>query len=384
MEKTIFSIFGWLIGLLIAGGMFTWFVALLRRPLRMRNEAEIILDLIESADREGKAIEREFVELARQNDRSLGPHFHVFTSWLGQGHPLAEAIRRTPNLMPDPIRHMLIHGLENDSLKLVFPCCRQRLDEADNRWRTAMGVITGSGCGTVIIALPLFLFIWLFTLPKFNAIAEDMMGNRLNEMAPLLGTMQNGNLLIAFGVVYSLILLNVWLFSGLSPARGMFPWLELLGRRLSSLRNRLPWLRLRLERDLSTLLAGFIDAGMPAEAALAHAGKAVGDSRIQSRAEAARRMLGEGCPLEQALARVSPDKQFAWHLRNAGKAKSGFTETLRVWHETLSARAAFKETAAAQVSTTLLIISTGALVGYVCTAIFQFLSVSIEKLAGIW
>lgn len=380
MENAFQTIFFWVVFAAIGSLVITWMVALMRRPLCIRNETEIILDLIESADREGKAIEREFVELAKQNDPALGPHFYLFTSWLGQGRPLVEAIRKTPTLMTEPIRHMLIHGLENDSLKQVLPCCRQRLEEADNRCRTTMGVLTGSGCGANLLVLPVMLLIWIFILPKFDAIISDMAGARYSDLAPLFYYAKDGPLQVAFLFVYFLMFMNIWIFAGLAPARGMFPLLDAGLSHLASLRNRLPWLRLRLERDLSSLLAGFIDAGMPTETALAHAGQAVGDLRIQARAEAAGQRLSQGLQLDQALACVSPDRQFAWHLRNAGKSKSGFSESLRVWHDTLTARAAFKENAAAQISTASLIICSGVLVGYFCAAIFQFLSNLIDAL----
>lgn len=382
MEQVIiYRFFVVIVPTVIGIGLAAWMIALLRRPLRERHEAEVILDLLERADREGRAVERDFVELARQNERALGPHFQSLASWMGQGRPLAEALRKTPEILPEPIRHMLIHGLENNLLAEVISPYRLRLEEAESRWRTTMTIVTSSGCGAAVFSLPMLLFAYFAVLPKIQAIAYDMWGNSVDKIQPILASMSNHWVIWCFVALYILMFVNACLFSGFSPARGMFPIGERLFRNLSALRNRAPWLRLRLERDLSALMTGFLDAGMPAEQALVQAGEAIDDPGMQRQANLAAAKVRAGKSLEQALSGIRDDQQFRWHIRNASRSKAGFAHALGVWHDALSAKAMFREQAAAQISTTVLVILTGSLIAIVCSSIFQFLAISIDRMA---
>jgi len=361
-------------------GLTVWMVALLRRPLRERHEAEVILDLIDRAEREGRAVERDFVELAQQNDRALGSQFQILASWMGQGLPLAEALRRTPEALPEPIRLMLIHGLENNLLAQVLPACRLRLEEADSRWRTTMTVITGSGFGAALFSLPLMLYACLHVLPRIKEIAIDMWSDEIEAAQPIVAALDHDWALWCFSALYLLMLVNAGVFSGLSPARGMFPFSGLVRKALAGIRNRIPWIRLRLERDLSALMAAFLDAGLPAEQALVQAGEAVGDPALRRQALAAAARVREGRPLEEALACIRDDRQFRWHLRNAAHSRSGFAHALAVWHDALSARALFREQATSQITTAVLVMLTGALIATVSSSIFRFLSLSINQM----
>jgi len=383
IETILGSILIWLIPAAIVIGTVAWIIALLRRPLRDRHDAEVLLDLIESAIGEGRSIERDLLDLADAQDQSLGSQFYMLCTWLRAGESLATAFRKTPGILPTPIRQMLIFGLEKQTLEQVIPVCRVRLTEADSKWRAALSVVAGSGAGAAFFAVPIVLIYSTFVYPKFEAIAADIArGNPLE--APIFFALNIHVLQNCTQILALLVFLNLWIFTGVVPAKGFFPRLEWMFDRVAFLLEWLPWNRLRRQRDLTSLIATFLDAGIPEDQALAYAGDAVGDRAMQRRIEIARQRLQEGTSLPEALEVVEKRGGFRWRLRNLADHKTGFADALAVWHRSLEAKATFKEQAAVQVCTTGLILLTGLLVGALAAGICQLLTGFIHLAAAPW
>lgn len=383
IETILGSILIWLVPAAIVIGTVGWIIALLRRPLRDRHDAEVLLDIIESSVREGRSIEHDLLDLADAQDQSLGSQFFMLCTWLRAGETLATAFRKTPGILPPPIRQMLIFGLEKQTLEQVIPVCRLRLTEADSKWRAALSVVAGSGAGAAFFAVPIVIIYSVFVFPKFEAIAADMaQGNQ--EIAPLFFAFNNYVVQDFALILAVLFFLNLWIFTGVVPAKGFFPRLEWMFDRIAFLLDWLPWNRLRRQRDLTSLIAIFLDAGIPEDQALAYAGTAVGDRVMQRHIETARKRLREGSSLPEALEVVEKRGGFRWRLRNLADQKSGFADSLAVWHRSLEAKATFKEQAAVQICTTGLILLTGLLIGSLAAGICQMLTGFIHLAAAPW
>lgn len=383
IETILGSILIWLIPAAIVIGTVAWIIALLRRPLRDRHDAEVLLDIIESAIREGRSVERDLLDLADASDPSLSSHYFMLCTWLRAGESFATALRKTPGILPTPIRQMLIFGLEKQTLEQVIPVCRVRLTEADSKWRAALSVVAGSGAGAAFFAVPIVLIYSTYVYPKFEAIAADMTGNN-TLVAPIFFALNLHALRDCAYLLAALLFLNLWIFTGIVPAKGFFPRLEWMFDRVAFLLEWLPWNRLRRQRDLTSLIATFLDAGIPEDQALAYAGEAVGDRGIQRQIETARTRLKEGSSLPDALEVIEKRGGFRWRLQNLADRKTGFSEALAVWHRSLEAKASFKEQAAVQVCTTGLILLTGLLIGSLAAGICQLLTGFIHLAAAPW
>jgi len=370
----------WIVKWSLLIGLLAWIVALLRRPLRERYEAAFVLDLLESAVREGRSVERVLLDVAGTGVSAPGARFHELCSWLRSGETLAGALRRSPHALPEPIQRMLIIGLERDLVPQVLPVCRRRLAEYDSRWRAASTIVAGSGTGAAFFAVPIVAILGIFVYPKFRQIAEDM-AEGSPDIAPLFFSFNPEMFQPAFYGIAALVLVNLWLFTGIFPTRGFAPRIEWVIERFEFVKTWLPWRRLRARADLTSLIAEFLDTGMPEDLALACAGDAVGTRSARRRIETARARLRQGNPLADALEAIDDGGGFRWRIRNVVAGGSGFADALALWHRALEAKANFKEQAAVQIYTAFLISLTGLIIGTFAAGILQLL-IGLMELAG--
>jgi type II secretory pathway component PulF len=145
----------------------------------------------------------------------------------------------------------------------------------------------------------------------------------------------------------------------------------------------LPWRRKRLQRDFSTMLALLLEAEVPEAEAVTLAAEATANAVFRRRAAAAVAQLRSGAKLPDAIRAVDDSGEFRWRLANALQRPGGFIRALTGWHEALDAKAFQLEQAAAQVTTTALVLINGLIVGSFVIAVFLVL-IQLINLATLW
>jgi type II secretory pathway component PulF len=131
------------------------------------------------------------------------------------------------------------------------------------------------------------------------------------------------------------------------------------------------------------MLAMLLDAGVPEPEALSQAGEATASLPMIRRTHRATKALREGAALPEALALVDDSGELRWRIQNAAHGSGGFLKALRGWHDALDAKAFQLEQAAAQVTTTVLVLVNGLIVGIIVIGLFQALTQIING-ATLW
>jgi type II secretory pathway component PulF len=186
-----------------------------------------------------------------------------------------------------------------------------------------------------------------------------------------------------FAAGYAVLVLGVALlfFASISGPRG--PRLHPFGRWLDWLAYHLPWRNKLLKRDFSLALGLLLDADVPEGEAVRQAGKAAGNRHVQLKSEAIAAQLSRGVPLAKAIAGFDEQRQFQWRLGTAMHAGRGFVRALHGWHQSLEAEAFRKEQAAAQFTTTFLLMINGAAVCLIVMSIFGMFVAMLNQ-AVLW
>jgi type II secretory pathway component PulF len=146
---------------------------------------------------------------------------------------------------------------------------------------------------------------------------------------------------------------------------------------------RLPWRRKRLQRDFSAMLAVLLDAEVPETEAVSLAAQSTDNLAIIRRAERVRALLQEGVKLPEAIRALDNSRELQWRLSNALRRGAGFVRALTGWHEALDAKAFQLEQAAAQVTTTVLVLVNGVIVASFMIAVFLVL-ITLINTAALW
>jgi type II secretory pathway component PulF len=122
---------------------------------------------------------------------------------------------------------------------------------------------------------------------------------------------------------------------------------------------------------------------VPESDAVRFAGTASGNEQFAQVAGEIANDLKAGATLPDALARIDPAEEFKWRWNIAAQSGVPFEVALEGWHETLNARAVQNETGVANLSTTILILMNGVIVGLIVVGVFQFMTGIIEE-ALLW
>lgn len=370
-----------LLGLLPICGATYLIYFLFTLPLRRNERARMFLDLLELGLKEGRSPEAAITGAAASRDRSLGARFHLLAAYLEQGMRLASALEQVPRLVPPQIRAMLKTGERIGDMAKVLPACRQLLKDGVSQVRGALNylILVVFALTPAMVVVPLVFRIQV--LPKFNEVFAGMLAGRpLPAFTRLVFGLNSFSTFIQVGIV-SLIMVLALAYLGGPRLHG---WLH---RAMPGLQDwllcRLPWRRKRLQRDFSTMLALLLDAEVPEAEALSLAAESTGNVIIVRRAESARQLLTEGVKLPEAIGVMDDGGELKWRLANALKRGGGFLRALAGWHEALEARAFQLEQAAAQITTTVLVLFNGLIVASIVIAVFLVFVMLINE-GALW
>jgi len=131
------------------------------------------------------------------------------------------------------------------------------------------------------------------------------------------------------------------------------------------------------------MLAMLLDAEVPETEAIGLAAESTGNILFVRRAGKLRELLAGGVKLPEAIGVMDDSKELQWRLANALRRGGGFLRALAGWHEALDARAFQLEQAAAQITTTALVLFNGLIVGSVVIAVF-LVFIKLTNEAVLW
>jgi type IV pilus assembly protein PilC len=371
---------GWLVlWLLPVFGLCYAIYYFLSLPIRRRERARIVLDLIETALRRGQSLEQTIVSAAGSNDPVLGVRFQMLAAHIENGLSLEEALEAVPRLLPPEIAATLKVGLELGDLPRVLPACRKQLKDCVSQAQGALNFVLVM----VFMILPifplLFVTIMVWVMPRFQEIYKDMLpgtalpGAWLLELGYRLVFVHVGLVILLQALVLCYVggpRLKGWLRDSLAPLTDGLAW-------------RLPWRRKRLQRNFSNMLALLLDAGLPETRAVQLAAASTANRVLEWRAETVTEALADGVPLTDAVGKLDDSGEFRWRLGNAARSRNGFLAALSGWIESLDAKAFQQEQAAAQLLTTGLVLFNGLLVGILAVTIFLILTTLIRE-GALW
>jgi type II secretory pathway component PulF len=343
---------------------------LLSLPLRRRERARQLLDLLELGLADGHSPEHAIVHAAQSNDPTLGDDFQALASFLQSGMKLHEGLRKIPRLLPPPVVSMLAVGAELGDLRRVLPPCRQALDDAISQTRGALNYLAI----LIFVVLPFVpvvsIMLSVFVLPRFEQIAADMEVG-LPRLSQTIFGLRSEFIWIQLAVMFFFQLLMICYIAGPRLRAGL-NWPD----RILWL---LPWRRKRMQRDFGTMLALLLDAGVPEQRAVLLAAESADNSLFTRRAQQAAAQISAGVKIDEAVRVLDDSGEFHWRLTNAKHGPQGFIAALRGWFEALDARAFQQEQAAAQTLTTLLVLWNGFVIGAFVIGMFSLLVNIIEE-----
>ena len=370
-----------LLGLLPVCGVIYVMYFLLTLPLRRNERARMLLDLLELGLQEGRTPEATVTSVAASRDRSLGVRFHLLAAHIEGGLRLSQALERVPRLLPPQVRAMLITGERIGDIRKVLPACRLLLRDSVSSVRGALNylILLVFAVTPAMVVAP--ILIRIMVLPKFKEVFSGMLeGQQLPAFTRLVFAGNGVSTVIQLGMVGIIWLatlayvggprLHGWLHRAFPGAQD---WLLL----------RLPWRHKRLQRDFSAMLAVLLDAEVPEGEAVTLAAQSTANFAIIRRAQKVRALLQEGVKLPEAIRALDNSRELQWRLSNALRRGAGFVRALTGWHEALDAKAFQLEQAAAQVTTTVLVLVNGLIVASFMIAVFLVL-ITLINTAALW
>ena len=369
------------LGLLPACGVVYVLYFLLTLPLRRNERARLFLDMLELGLQEGRTPEAAVVGAAASRDRSLGVRFHLLAAHIEGGLRLSQALEKVPRVAPPQVRAMLITGERIGDIRKVLPACRLLLRDSVSSVRSALNylILLAFAVTPAMVVAP--ILVRVMVLPRFKEVFNGMLeGQPLPAFTRLVFEGNGVSTAIQIGIV-GIIWLAALAYVGGPRLHGWlhrsFPagqdWLLL----------RLPWRHKRLQRDFSAMLAVLLDAEVPEAEAVQLAAQSTANLAICHRAEKVRTLLQQGVRLPEAIRAVDNSHELQWRLTNALRRGAGFVRALTGWHEALDAKAFQLEQAAAQVTTTVLVLANGLIVASFMIAVFLVL-ITLINTASLW
>ena len=369
------------LGLLPVCGVSYVIYFLLTLPLRRNERARMFLDLLELGLQEGRTPEAAVTGAAASRDRSLGVRFHLLAAHLEAGLRFSQALEQVPRLLPPQVCAMLKTGERIGDIRKVLPACRLLLRDSVSYVRGALNylILIAFAVTPVMFVVPFLLRVYV--MPKFQDIFAGMLeGQSLPAFTRFVFGGSTITTVIQLGIV-SLIWLATLAYIGGPRLHG---WIHrALPGTQDWLLARLPWRRKRLQRDFSAMLAVLLDAEVPEAEAVSLAAQSTANFAIIRRARNVRALLQEGVKLPEAMRALDNSRELQWRLSNALRRGAGFVRALTGWHEALDARAFQLEQAAAQITTSVLVLVNGLIVASIMVAVFLAL-ISLIQEASIW
>jgi type IV pilus assembly protein PilC len=354
---------------------------LLTLPMRRRERARLFLDLIELGLKDGRSPETTIVAISHSRDRKLGVRFYLLAAFVQQGMRMSRALEMVPRLLPPQVVAMLKVGETTGDISKVLPACRKLLKDGISQVRGAINYLVLLAFGVTPLTIFVPIVLRAKVLPSYKAVFEGILdGQALPALTRFV--LENNGVAIA---VQTAFLCFVWiaLFVYIAGPRAQ-SWLARIHPGIPGWFSwQFPWRRKRLRRDFSAMLAVLLDAGIPESEAVRLAGEATNNVVMEHRASRVCALLSGGVKLPDAVCDMGDSKELSWRLANALRSGRDFLRALAGWHEALDAKAFQLEQAAAQTTTTAMVLINGLIVGGIVIALFLAL-IQLVNEAALW
>jgi type II secretory pathway component PulF len=283
--------------------------------------------------------------------------------------------------VPPQVRAMLSTGDRVGDVRKVLPACRLLLRDSVSYVRSAMNylILLALAISPAMVVVPVILRVRV--LPRMKDVFAGMLDGA--SLPAFTRFVFGGS---TYVMIAQLCIVGLIWFAALAYLGGprLHGWVH---RFLPGLQDwlllRLPWRRKRLQRDFSAMLAVLLDAEVPEAEAVTLAAQSTANFAIMGRAAKVRALLEKGVKLPDALGALDDSRELQWRLSNALRGGAGFVRALTGWHEALDAKAFQLEQAAAQLTTTVLVLINGVIVASILIAVFLIL-VSIINQTSLW
>lgn len=364
----------WLAASLVLGVSVVVFY-LFSLPLRRAERSTLFLNIIETGLKDGHSLEKTVIELSRLRGFSLGSKFHRLAAHIANGKSFGEALDLEPRFLPAQLAGTLKAGLKLGDVAKVLPACRRLMADAMSKTQAAEGYLLLLQSLLLPVLPAVLSALWVFVIPKFVEIARDM-GIAPTGWSRLV--IENATTLVLISsCLTSLAWCLVFCFMRGPHASSWKPaaWIRFSDTWIA----RIPWVWKRLQRDFTTLLAIFLDAGVPESEAIQMAASATGNQAFVGRAGKAVEGLRQGEKFALAARYLDDSGELQWRLANAAQGNGQFLRALEGWHEALDAQAYRLEQTASHLLTTVLVVINGVMVGLVVAALFGLLLAFIQE-----
>jgi type II secretory pathway component PulF len=369
------------VGLLPACGFVYLNYYFLTLPMRRNEQARVFLDLLEVGLKTGRTPEQTILDASATQDPAMGPRVPLLAAHFEKGVRLGDALVMVPRLLAPQVTAMLRSGERIGDLAKVLPACRQFLNDSVSQVRGALNylLILAFVLTPFTVAVPIMINVLI--LPKFKEVFAGF-APEAGLPEPARFVFAHSRLLLSFQVA---IILLIWtLMAAYIGGPRLRGW---VARILPGVPDRIqycfPWRRKRLQRDFSSMLCVLLDSGVPELEAIALAAESTKNGVVRRRAQTVCRLLNDGVKLSTAIGAMDESGELQWRLRNALQRGGGFLRALAGWHEALDAKAFQSEQAAAQLTTSALVLFNGLIVASVVIAVFGTL-VHLINYVALW
>lgn len=381
LELSFSFILYMLLGILPMVGSVYLVYFLLTLPMRRAERGRMFLDLIELGLKQGRTPEAAIVAAAASRDRSLGARFHLLAAYLAQGLRLDEALSKVPRLLSPQMRAILSTGGRIGDVGKVLPACRALFRDSISQVRGALNyaILVSFALTPFMIFVPIVLKVKV--VPAFKAVFQGMFeGAQIPAFTRFVLAEDSW-----FVLIQTALLLLVWVLTvAYLGGPRLQSWIErLLPGAPDFLLRILPWRRKRLQRDFSAILVTLLEGGVPEPDAVTLAAESTANREMTRRARTVTGLLGRGKSLPEALRAMDDAGELQWRLKNALRRKGDFLQALGGWHEALEAKAFQLEQSAAQITTTVLVLLNGLIIGSIVMGMFLAL-IQLLNRATLW
>jgi len=197
---------------------------LLTLPMRRRDRAALLLDLVESGLRDGKTPEQTVTNIAGGLYQAMGTPFLSLSTHIQDGLRLSGALKRVPGMVSPQVEAMLEVGEETGEMGRVLPACRVALSDGVSKMSSVLNYVPVMLAYLLPAQLVILLLLPIYIVPKFQAIAEDFgmavpafsqgVFDNMGWFVSVLGLLTA----VLFGIVGSYVLGVVW--GSKLPGRG--------------------------------------------------------------------------------------------------------------------------------------------------------------------
>ena len=368
MTQVVMFALGLGIMLAIEWGIIYALYFLITLPMRRNERTRLFLDMLELGLKEGQTPENAILNAASSNDASLGVRFHLLAAHLQNGLRLSAGLAHVPRLLPPQIVAMLATGERIGDIKKVLPACRRLTGDGVSQVRGALNYVLILGLAVLPTAMVIAATLNLMVVPKFKEVFDGMLEGAM--LPAFTRAVFEGHQYIFLAQI--VVILAVWLltFAYLGGPRS-YRWFRFFLPGVPDwIQYHLPWRRKRLQRDFSAMLAVLLDAQMPESEAILLAADSTANRIIVRRGEKIRVLLAQGVKLPEAIRALDDTGELQWRLANALRRGRDFLSALTGWHEALDSKAFQQEQAAAQITTTALVLFNGFIIAAVVIGMF--------------